>query len=70
MFYPIYRNRGGAAVPQEPVNALLYRVAFDLLRRLVIDRGEETHREPKPEPALHPAHPIRPALQRLGRPRQ
>ena len=77
MFYFFDQNRGGAAVPYQPVNALLYRLAFDLLRRLVIDRRKETRCEAKPKPAPRPAHHVRPALQRLqspssdgGRPRQ
>jgi hypothetical protein len=69
MFYSIDENRGGVDVSNVPVKAYLYRLAFSLLR-LVIEHRKESRREAKPKPAVRPAHPIRPALQRLGRPRQ
>jgi hypothetical protein len=63
MFYSSDCDQGGAAVPHQPVNALLYRLAFSLLR-LVIEHRKETRREAKPIPALRSVHLARPAQAR------
>ena len=57
-------------MPYQPVNALLYRLVFDLLRRLVIDGQKETRREARPKLPERPARQAPPVLQRPLRPRQ